>query len=134
MTAPSPLVVVADDDEDILSFLTPSFEGAGLRVVEAHNGLEALRAVTEHEPDVVVLDIGMPHLDGRAVLRILQKMGPRAPLVLFLTAHALPENRIEGLELGAVDYIVKPFDTGELLARVATALRTRRRIEAAAGC
>ena len=131
---PTPLVLVADDDPDILSFVAPSLEDAGMEVIVAYNGLETLRGVTEHQPEVVVLDIGMPALDGKAVLRILQKLGPKAPLVLFLTAHALPENRVEGLELGAVDYVVKPFDTGELIARVAAAVRMRRRIEAAAGC
>jgi DNA-binding response OmpR family regulator len=103
-------------------------------VIEAHDGLATLRAVTQHRPDVVVLDIGMPALDGRAVLRILQKMGPDAPLVIFLTAHALAENRVEGLELGAVDYVVKPFDTAELIARVGSAVRMRQRIAQAAGC
>jgi DNA-binding response OmpR family regulator len=130
----APLVLVADDDEDILSFLTPSLEDAGMNVVEAHDGLETLRAVTRHRPEVVVLDIGMPGLDGKAVLRIVKKLGDDAPSVLFLTAHALPENRVEGLQLGAVDYVVKPFDTDELIARVGAAVRTRRRIRAAEGC
>jgi two-component system, OmpR family, response regulator PrrA len=129
-----PLILVADDDPDIVSFLVPSFEAAGMRVVEAHDGLETLRAVTAHRPEALVLDIGMPALDGKAVLRILQKLGGDAPAVIFLTAHALPENRVEGLELGAVDYVVKPFDTDELIARVGAAVRMRRRIRAAEGC
>jgi DNA-binding response OmpR family regulator len=129
-----PLVLVADDDEDILSFIVPSFEDAGYRVESATDGLATLRAVTSSHPDVVVLDIGMPALDGKAVLRILQKMGPGAPLVIFLTAHALPEHRISGLELGAVDYVVKPFEMGELIARVGAAIRTRRLLQAAHGC
>jgi DNA-binding response OmpR family regulator len=129
-----PRVLVADDDQDILAFLTPSLEEAGMQVVEAHDGLATLRAVTRHRPEALVLDIGMPGLDGKAVMRILGKLGDDAPAVLFLTAHALPENRVEGLKLGAVDYVVKPFDTDELIARVAAAVRTRRRIRAAAGC
>ncbi len=127
-------VLIADDDEDILSFIVPSFEDAGYLVDSASDGLATLRAVTATRPDVVVLDIGMPALDGKAVMRILAKMGDDAPLVIFLTAQALPEHRIEGLELGAVDYVVKPFEMGELIARVGAAMRTRARLAAANGC
>src|SRR5207244_8324019 len=98
----------------------------GYDVVAAADGLDALRAITAERPELVLLDIGMPRLDGKAVCRILQSKGPEAPAVIFLTASAHPAQRVEGLDLGAVDYVTKPFDQAELLARVRAALRTAR--------
>ena len=133
MIEDKPLVLVADDDPDIRSFVAPSLRIAHMHVIEARDGLEALRAVNAHHPAVVVLDIGMPGLDGKAVLRVLKGMGADAPFVIFLTASGMPKDRVEGLRLGAVDYIVKPFNTEELIARVWAAVRMRRRIAEAAG-
>jgi two-component system response regulator MprA len=122
----SPTILVADDDADILSFVAPSLERAGFQVREARDGLEALRLIVNSPPDLAILDIGMPGLDGRAVLRILKNQGPDAPPVIFLTARALRSDRVAGLDAGAVDYVVKPFDMDELIARARVALRTRR--------
>jgi DNA-binding response OmpR family regulator len=122
----NPTILVADDDADILSFVVPSLERAGFQVQEAHDGLQALRLIVKAPPDLAILDIGMPGLDGHAVLRILQSQGPDAPPVIFLTARALRSDRVAGLDAGAVDYVVKPFDMDELIARAKVALRTRR--------
>jgi DNA-binding response OmpR family regulator len=74
------------------------------------------------QPDLVVLDIAMPGLDGKAVMRIVRSMGPTAPTVVFLTSMDGEDARREGLELGAVDYITKPFESDDLVARVGAAL------------
>ena len=117
-----PLVLLADDDADIRLLIGLRLRRSGFEVVEAADGLEALKAVVAHEPDLVVLDVNMPGLDGRAVLRILNAKESR-PRVLFLSAQASVEDRVAGLELGAVDYLGKPFDGAELVARVRAALR-----------
>jgi DNA-binding response OmpR family regulator len=117
-----PLVLVADDDDDIRLLVALRLRRSGFDVVEAADGLEALKSVVANEPDLVVLDVSMPGLDGGAVLRILNAR-ERSPRVLFLSARASVDDRIAGLELGAVDYLVKPFDGAELVARVRAALR-----------
>jgi DNA-binding response OmpR family regulator len=123
-----PVVLVAEDDDDIRSLLVFGLWREGYRVVEAGDGLEALRAVTAERPALVILDIAMPRLDGLAVCRILQSKGAEAPPVIFLTAAAHPRQRVEGLDLGAVDYVTKPFDQTELMARVRAALRTTEKL------
>lgn len=117
-----PLAVVADDDEDIRRLVGFLLRRAEFRVEEAANGLEALRKVMSLEPDVVVLDINMPHLDGHAVMRILQSNEDRRQRVVFLSARTTVQDRLAGLELGAVDYVPKPFEGAELVARVRAAL------------
>ncbi|HVU78036.1 MAG TPA: response regulator [Gaiellaceae bacterium] len=117
-----PLAVVADDDEDIRRLVGFLLRRADFRVEEASNGLEALRKVMNLTPDIVVLDINMPHLDGHAVMRILQSNEERKQRVVFLSARATVQDRVAGLELGAVDYVPKPFEGAELVARVKAAL------------
>lgn len=117
-------VLIADDDPDILSLLRLLLERAGYAVVAAGDGLEALQLAAEHAPDLCVLDISMPGADGYTVCRELQAR-PDAPPVIFLTAHAHTTARVSGLDVGAVDYVVKPFNGDELLARVRAALRTK---------
>jgi two-component system cell cycle response regulator len=118
-------VLIADDDPDILGLLAFLLRRDGYRVVKAPDGLEALRLVREHSPDLCLLDVTLPGADGYAVCRELQSLGGNVPPVIFLTAHAHTGARVEGLDAGAVDYIVKPFDREELRARVRAALRTK---------
>jgi diguanylate cyclase (GGDEF)-like protein len=118
-------VLIADDDPDILALLALLLERDGYRVVRATDGLEALRLAREAMPDLCMLDVSMPGADGYTVCRELLAQKQGAPLVILLTAHAHTPARVDGLDAGAVDYIVKPFDRQELLARVRAALRTK---------
>jgi two-component system OmpR family response regulator len=94
----------------------------GFEAVTADNGHSALAAVAEHDPDLVVLDVMMPGLDGQAVLQSLRSAGSVVP-VIFLTARDGANDRVAGLRAGADDYVVKPFSVEELLARVHAVLR-----------
>jgi CheY-like chemotaxis protein len=123
--AGSPLVLVADDDDVVQTLAARALDKAGCRVLRTSDGLETLRVITRALPDLVVLDIGMPGLDGEAVLRILRKMHPHAPLVIFHTARTGEAARKQGLALGAVDYLTKPVTSRELVAAVGAALATR---------
>jgi len=122
----APLILVVDDDPDIATLVGHRMRRVGYRTSVADDGLKALRAIGEERPDLVLLDIGMPNLDGKAVARILQSAGADAPSVIFVTAHTGADDRMDGIHLGAVDYITKPFDTADLLARVESALQLRR--------
>lgn len=120
-----PRILVADDDPDILSLLGHLLRKAGYEVITATDGNEALALAREHDPDLLVLDVSMPHADGYTVCRQIQEDGLAAPPVIFLTAHAHTSARVNGLDAGAVDYITKPFDPDELRARVRAVLRTK---------
>jgi diguanylate cyclase (GGDEF)-like protein len=121
----APCILIADDDPDILMLLGLLLERDGYRVVRASDGVEALQLAKETSPDLCVLDVSMPGADGYAVCRELQTLGPVAPPVIFLTANAHTSARVNGLDAGAVDYVVKPFDRDELKARVRAALRQK---------
>jgi two-component system cell cycle response regulator len=125
---PAPLILVADDDEDIRLLVTMRLERAGYRVVAAQNGDEALQLAAEHDPDLLVLDVSMPVLNGHDLCIALTADNPSPPPVIFLSGRTMPKDRVMGLEAGAVDYMTKPFDAKELIARVAIALRTGRRM------
>ena len=118
-------ILVADDDPDILFLVSRLLERAGYDVVRARDGREALQLAREALPDLLILDVSMPGADGYTVCRAIQADGPNAPPVIFLTAHAHTSARVDGLDAGAVDYIVKPFEPAELTARVRAALRTK---------
>jgi two-component system, OmpR family, alkaline phosphatase synthesis response regulator PhoP len=117
-------ILVVDDEKDILDMLRYNLEKEGYAVHTARNGLQALERVEENVPDLIVLDIMMPEMDGLEVLKRLKK-DPKAMHVpmLFLTAKGAEIDEVVGLELGADDYIVKPISIRKLLARVKTALR-----------
>jgi two-component system phosphate regulon response regulator OmpR len=123
--AGSPVVLVADDDDIVRALAVRALEKAGCRVLRTGDGLETLRVIARTKPDLVVLDIGMPGIDGKAVMRIVGKMGADAPVVIFLTAETSDEGRTEGLALGAADYITKPFRPRDLAQRVGAALSAR---------
>ena len=127
-----PLILVADDDEDIRFLVRVVLERGGYRVIAAADGEAALRLAEAEAPDLVLLDVSMPVMGGHEVCQAITAGNPSPPPVIFLSAHATPEDRVRGLEVGATDYIVKPFDRGELLARVSSAVRTRHRMTALA--
>jgi two-component system response regulator MprA len=115
-------VLVVDDDRAVRDALRRSLMLGGYEVFAAEDGYGALAAVDETVPDAVVLDIGLPGLDGLGVCRRLRKDGNRVP-ILMLTARDAVADRIDGLDAGADDYLVKPFDVGELQARLRALLR-----------
>lgn len=117
-------VLVADDDPDILSVVKVNFELDGFVVETAVDGEDALLKATANQPDVIVLDIMMPRMDGLTALHRLRGQASTANVpIILLTARGLPEDRVRGLELGADDYITKPFDINELVARVGAVIR-----------
>jgi diguanylate cyclase (GGDEF)-like protein len=119
-----PRVLIVDDDEDIRLALDITLEGAGFETIQATDGLEALDLARSAAPDVVILDVMMPRLDGLETLRQLREDARTSHLpVLLLTARVQRQDAIEGLDAGADDYLAKPFDLDELVARVRAALR-----------
>ncbi len=117
-------VLIADDDEDIRAFLDITLGLAGFEVFQARDGVEALELVHAHTPDVVVLDVMMPRMDGLETLRRLRHDARTSHIpVLLLTAKVQRQDAIDGLDSGADDYITKPFDAEEFLARIRSALR-----------
>jgi DNA-binding response OmpR family regulator len=121
--APSARVLVVEDDEAIADVLRRSLRAEGHEVRSAGDGAEALTAADQFTPDLVILDLGLPRLDGIEVLKRLRAEGD-VP-VLILTARTETENRVEGLDSGADDYLPKPFERAELLARIRALLRRR---------
>jgi two-component system response regulator MprA len=117
-------VLVVDDDPDVREAVETALELEGHRVTTATDGLAALKQLGRVEFDAVVLDVLMPNLDGFEVCRRLRASGNRTP-VLILTARDSEEDTIRGLDLGADDYLSKPFGLAELLARVRALRRTR---------
>lgn len=120
-------ILVADDSLVIRSLLRKQLQEQGHVVVEAVDGEEALRICGQEPPDVILLDVVMPKLDGHGVLTQLQASTATAHIpVVFLTGRATTDDVVEGLRLGAHDYLRKPFEPAELLARVSAALRVKR--------
>lgn len=115
-------IMVVDDDEKITALIRRSLVFEGYAVTTANNGADALRRLLEEEPDLLILDVMMPKLDGWEVVRRIREGGLTVP-VLMLTARDEVRDRVKGLELGADDYLVKPFALEELLARVRALLR-----------
>ncbi|KAF0848093.1 response regulator transcription factor [Nocardia caishijiensis] len=124
MTERAATVLVVDDDEDVLASVERGLRLSGFQVLVARDGGAALRAVSEHAPDAVVLDMNMPVLDGAGVVTALRAMGNDVPICV-LSARASVDDRIAGLESGADDYLVKPFELAELVARIRALLRRR---------
>ena len=117
-------ILVVDDDPDILQFVRMNLELEGFEVVTAQGGREALEKAQDRPPELVMLDVMMPEMDGLTVLSKLRSSPATANVpVIVLTAKALAEDRVKGLDLGADDYITKPFELEELVARVRTVLR-----------
>jgi two-component system response regulator MprA len=122
---------VCEDHEPIRRVLVRGLRAAGHEVVAAHDGGEAVRLFGDARLDVLVMDIGLPDADGRDVVRSLKSSGQHAP-VLFLTALGATHEKLEGFAVGAEDYVVKPFELSEVLARLQVLAR-RRPVRAAEG-
>jgi two-component system, OmpR family, response regulator MprA len=118
-------ILVADDDRAIRDALGRALQLAGYAVSTVADGTAALAAVQEQQPDVVLLDVMMPNVDGLTVCRVLRAERNRVP-ILMLTARTETSDRVAGLDAGADDYLPKPFDLDELLARVRALLRRAR--------
>jgi len=125
MSGSQPLgVLVVDDEPAIRRFLRTSLEVQGYRVFEADDGGAALDAMRRNAVDLLVLDLGLPGIDGFEVIRRLRAAGSSVPIVV-LSSRTDERGKVEALDLGADDYVTKPFGIDELLARIRTALRHR---------
>ncbi len=129
MKASEPLVLVIEDEPQVRRFLRTSLQAHGFAVLEAENGALGLREAAQHVPDLVLLDLGLPDMDGTEVVRRLRSWS-RVP-VLILSARGEERNKVEALDAGADDYLTKPFGFAELLARMRAALRRAARPEGA---
>jgi DNA-binding response OmpR family regulator len=120
----APSILIVDDQPINVQLLKRKLEREGLAVVPAYSGIEALDLIAKAKPDLILLDVMMPDMDGIEVCRRLQSSADtRSIPVIFVTARTSKEGKIEGLNVGAVDYITKPIDLDETLARVQTQLR-----------
>ena len=121
-TAPRRRILVVDDEPSIVDAVGTSLRYEGFDVKEASSGRDALAAALDERPDLIVLDIMLPDLDGLEVTRRLRQDGVRTP-VLFLTARDSLEDKLAGLTIGGDDYVTKPFSLAELIARIRVILR-----------
>jgi DNA-binding response OmpR family regulator len=119
-------ILIIEDETPMRTALADVLEAEGYRVLTAADGESGLHRAVEEKPDLVLLDIMMPKLDGYEVCAELRRLGHAVP-ILMLTAKGQVEDRVAGLDVGADDYLVKPFSTEELLARVRALLRRLRR-------
>jgi two-component system OmpR family response regulator len=120
--APEARLLVVDDEPNIVELLSASLRYAGFEVATAQTGAEALRVARSFRPDLLVLDVMMPDMDGFDVVRRLSGEGARIP-VLFLTARDATEDKVTGLTLGGDDYVTKPFSLEEVIARIRAVIR-----------
>jgi two-component system, OmpR family, KDP operon response regulator KdpE len=116
-------ILVVDDEPQIRRFLSASLNSHEYTVIEAHTGNDAIRLCTTAQPDLVILDLGLPDIDGREVLTRIREWS-RVPIIV-LSVRFDEQDKIDALDRGADDYVTKPFGMGELLARMRTALRHR---------
>ncbi|MEO8421974.1 MAG: response regulator, partial [Hyphomicrobium sp.] len=117
-------VLVVDDEPAILRFLKPALEANDYEVTSAGTLAEAMKRIAKEPPDVVILDLGLPDGDGKDVIRQVRQWS-QVPIIV-LSAREREAEKIEALDLGADDFVNKPFGVGELMARLRTALRHRR--------
>jgi DNA-binding response OmpR family regulator len=127
---PETTILIVDDEPANVDMLSQELEEEGYNLLSAHDGEEALIQVQEHQPDLILLDVMMPKVDGFTVCRILKGSGKTILVpVILLTALHTHEDRVRGIEAGADDFISKPFDPDELLAKVRSLLRQKRHRE-----
>ena len=129
MADPSPAILIVEDEPGIRHFLRAAFGAEGYRVVEATTGRRGTIDAGTHKPDLAVVDLGLPDVDGIEVIRRIREWSPMP--IIVLSARVQERAKIEALDSGADDYVTKPFAIGELLARVRAALRHR--VRAGAG-
>ena len=122
MVKESLLIAVVDDDQSVCSMLRLNLELEGYRVVMAHDGEAGIELIKNEQPDLIILDVMMPQKDGLQVCKEVREAGVSTPLIL-LTARSAEVDKVLGLDLGADDYIAKPFGMMELVARVKALLR-----------
>lgn len=132
MTQPAARILVVEDERNLAETLAERLSASGYTVDRADSVAHALEAVQHHVPDLVLLDVGLPDGDGFTLARELRTRVPSAAIV-FLTAQANPEDRVRGLELGADDYVPKPFNFRELLLRVQNCLKRAESLQRQAG-
>ncbi len=125
MTDVSLVVLVVEDEPSMAKFLRTSLSTEGYRVVLAATGAEALALARTHNPDVVLLDLGLPDMDGMDVTKALREWSTRP--IIIISARGQEEDKVRALDVGADDYLTKPFGTSELLARMRVALRHSQR-------
>ena len=118
---PGPKVLVVDDEPQIRRFLRASLQSHDYTVIEAENGKEGLRVCTVQKPDLLILDLGLPDMDGLEVIKMVREWSQIPIIVLSIRSDDV--DKIEALDRGANDYVTKPFSMGELLARMRAALR-----------
>lgn len=114
-------ILVVDDESQIIKFIEMNLEDAGFRVISATNGYQALEKVTRELPDLVILDIMMPDMDGFETLKKIREIS--SVPVIFLSVRGQELDRVQGLDLGADDYMTKPFSPKELVSRIKAVLR-----------
>lgn len=125
------VVLVVEDEPQVMRFLRATLAAHGYRVVEAGTGEQALVEAATRSPDVVLLDLGLPDLDGVEVVRRLREWS--ATPIIVISARGREDDKIQALDAGADDYLTKPFNVGELLARMRVALRNAARVAAGPG-
>ena len=121
MTGAGPLILLVEDEPQMRRFLRVALEGGGYRYLEAPTGQEGLNLAIQHRPDVILLDLGLPDMDGLELMTRLREWS-RIP-VIVISARGQESDKVGALDVGADDYLTKPFGTSELLARVRVALR-----------
>jgi two-component system OmpR family response regulator len=122
-------VLIVDDEPNIRDLLATSLRFAGYEIQTAANGAQAVAAVTESEPDIILLDVMLPDMNGFSVTKKLRSAGIQAP-ILFLTARDDVEDKITGLTVGGDDYLTKPFSLDEVVARIQAILRRTKTADA----
>lgn len=131
MTGDAPLVLIIEDEKPIRRFLRASLLGEGYRVVEAETGRQGLTMALAQPPDVVILDLGLPDMDG---LRLIEELRDWSQVpIIILSARDQEKDKVTALDRGADDYLSKPFGVGELLARLRVALRHQARVSDQSG-
>ncbi|MGL4735912.1 MAG: response regulator [Cellulosilyticaceae bacterium] len=118
-----PTILVVEDDKPIRNFMMVSLDLADYHCLEATSGKEAITMIASHRPDVILLDLGLPDMDGTAVIRSVREWCKSK--IIVVSARGMEKDKIEALDVGADDYLTKPFSIGELMARIRVALRHR---------
>lgn len=114
-------IVIIEDEKNISRFIAAALSSRGYQTACSHTGMEGLRLIKENKPDVVLLDLGLPDIDGLEIITKVREFSP-VPIIV-ISARSLERSKVAALDMGADDYLTKPFGTEELMARIRTALR-----------